>query len=127
MPSWLTGRPGEVLWKRYTRRFNITRSFSCKDCFSADAIFFTPPQAATLLLVSALLWLTTLLWSVILIIVARFAPWTPAAAYIGVIDVLLGVWPTFGAIVVLYILASDNAYGLSRIHYRVGDDQERAL
>ncbi|KAF9870441.1 hypothetical protein CkaCkLH20_12108 [Colletotrichum karsti] len=82
-------------------------------------------KAATLLLVSASLWLSTLLWTVISILVARFAPFPSAYRYMMVIDVFLRVWPSFATLLVLYLLASSDSYGLSRIHYRVNDDEEQ--
>ncbi|KXH68411.1 hypothetical protein CSAL01_00284 [Colletotrichum salicis] len=53
--------------------------------------------------------------------------WAYGPSYIAaaIIDAILIVWPSFVALMVLYVLASNNAFSLSRLHYQEEDDEQR--
>ncbi|KAK1637628.1 hypothetical protein BDP81DRAFT_425608 [Colletotrichum phormii] len=89
----------------------------------------SPTQtAATLLLIAVSLWLITRLWNFISCIMAVTGYyWVYGPSYIAaaVIDAILSVWPSFAALMILYVLASNNAYSLSRLHYQEEDDEQR--
>ncbi|KAH0431829.1 hypothetical protein CcaCcLH18_06832 [Colletotrichum camelliae] len=83
-------------------------------------------KASTLLLVAVSLWLVARTWTFIMTVLslARFW-WGRASPYVGIINTILVMWTTFAALMLLYILASNNTYGLSRIHYQEEEDEER--
>ncbi|KAK1714516.1 uncharacterized protein BDZ83DRAFT_73248 [Colletotrichum acutatum] len=89
----------------------------------------SPTQtAATLLLIAASLWLITRLYSFISYIMAMTNHfWGYGSTYIGaaVVDMILYVWPSFAALIILYVLASDNTYSLSTLHLEEEDDAQR--
>ncbi|KAK1673378.1 hypothetical protein BDP55DRAFT_223087 [Colletotrichum godetiae] len=89
----------------------------------------SPTQtAATLLLIAVSLWLITRLWNFISCVMAVTGYyWGYGSSYVAaaVIDAILIVWSSFAALMVLYVLASNNAYSLSRLHYQEGDDEQR--
>ncbi|KXH47842.1 hypothetical protein CNYM01_01360 [Colletotrichum nymphaeae SA-01] len=85
-------------------------------------------KASTLLLIAVSLWLITRLYSFITsIMAATDHSWGWGPTYIGaaVVDVILSVWPSFAALMILYVLASDNTYSLSRPHYEEENDEQR--
>ncbi|KAF3797613.1 hypothetical protein GCG54_00013136 [Colletotrichum gloeosporioides] len=83
-------------------------------------------KAATLLLVAVSLWLVARIWAFITTVMSlAMFWWGQASAYVGIIDTILAIWTTFAALMLLYILASSNAYGLSRLHYQDEEDEQR--
>ncbi|KAK1453462.1 hypothetical protein CMEL01_05121 [Colletotrichum melonis] len=85
-------------------------------------------KASTLLLIAVSLWLITRLYSFItsiMVVTNHFWGWGPTYIGAAVVDVILSVWPSFAALMILYVLASDNTYSLSRLHYEEEDDEQR--
>ncbi|KAL0933284.1 uncharacterized protein CTRU02_212247 [Colletotrichum truncatum] len=75
-------------------------------------------KAASILRICSIFWLTTRLWALVEVIVWYFGAFGDATMYTGIFDFVLSVLPTFLILAMLYNLASKEAYGLSRIHYR---------
>ncbi|KAK1461732.1 hypothetical protein CCUS01_01322 [Colletotrichum cuscutae] len=85
-------------------------------------------KTSTLLLIAVSLWLITRLYSFItsiMVVTNHFWGWGPTYIGAAVVDVILSVWPSFAALMILYVLASDNTYSLSRLHYEEEDDEQR--
>ncbi|KAF0317801.1 hypothetical protein RB213_011826 [Colletotrichum asianum] len=81
-------------------------------------------KAAILLLIAVSLWLVARIWAFITTVMSlAMVQWS--SPYVGIIDTFLAIWTTFAALMLLYILASNNAYGLSRLHYQEEEDEQR--
>ncbi|OHF01734.1 hypothetical protein CORC01_02925 [Colletotrichum orchidophilum] len=85
-------------------------------------------KAATLFLTAVSLWLITRIWSFINIIkelTGHFWDYESSFVGVSVADVILVVWPTFAALMLLYSLASNKVFSLSRLHYQENEDEQR--
>ncbi|KAF4914247.1 hypothetical protein CGCVW01_v010646 [Colletotrichum viniferum] len=81
-------------------------------------------KAATISLTAVSLWLVARIWGFITTVMSLAMVWW-GSAYVGIIDTILAIWTTFAALMLLYTLASNNAYGLSRLHYQEEEDEGR--